>query len=529
MIMKRQKYTLLNISVLFLLSVPAAYSQGGTWIKYGDTEALRAMNLEYRHPEGFTGSDTTECFDSHPDLRERFGCWSNKLHSDDGHFIAYFGFETCAEMINRDPAFRPDSASLDMLYVNYIRRDLHDIIGQDELYQWEKYVEYYPDGEAKAKFNADVAIIYPLKLSEPYGDKYSHCKGLVIQKNRRGFVKIQCFYDDVAAREFPEYLKVMEKIFRYGEKDPDLHAKYGIMQSSPADTLNFRMLVTLNAEGKQTLVPVLDAENADERLTGAWLQCMIADDKIHIIPGNLKVFRDDGTFSIYQSSTGKEWTRGTFDHVVPDSYVENLAGQTGSVFAGESVPIKYAFDKVNSMAVLKTQYYHRLAGRWVPEYYVKTSDEEAERRISKYRNELKYGENKITLPVDTVGVDNENLTGAWLQCMIVDNKIQSIPGNLKIFRDDGTFSIYLSNTGREWTRGTFDHVTSDSYIENLAAQTGSVFAGESVPIKYAVEKINSNIVLKTQYYHRLAGRWVPENYIKIPDTEAERIINTGKK
>jgi hypothetical protein len=132
------------------------------------------------------------------------------------------------------------------------------------------------------------------------------------------------------------------------------------------------------------------------------------------------------------------------------------------------------------------------------------------------------------LLVDTIGEDNENLTGAWIQCRIDNNEIRLISGNLKIFRNDGTFSIYQSSIGREWTKGTIDSITVNSYVENVAGQTGSVFAGESVPIKYAFEKVNSNIVLKAQYYHSATGRWIPENYVKIPDTEAEKIINKNK-
>jgi hypothetical protein len=128
------------------------------------------------------------------------------------------------------------------------------------------------------------------------------------------------------------------------------------------------------------------------------------------------------------------------------------------------------------------------------------------------------------------GIKDENLTltGAWLQC-VVDKEIHLISGSLKIFREDGSFSIYQSSTGKEWTNGTIDSLTHDSYIENVAEQTGSAFAGKSVPIKYTIEKMNSNIILKAQYYHSATGRWIPEDYVKIPDAEAEKIINKGNK
>jgi hypothetical protein len=41
------------------------------------------------------------------------------------------------------------------------------------------------------KFNADTAIIYPLKLSEPYNDKYNPCKVLVIQRKGHTLKKLE--------------------------------------------------------------------------------------------------------------------------------------------------------------------------------------------------------------------------------------------------------------------------------------------------------------------------------------------------
>jgi hypothetical protein len=136
--------------------------------------------------------------------------------------------------------------------------------------------------------------------------------------------------------------------------------------------------------------------------------------------------------------------------------------------------------------------------------------------------------NNAVLHRDSIDTDHESLTGAWLQCVIDGGTVRLIPGNLKVFRADSTFSIYLSSNGMEWTHGTMSNVTPDSYIENIAGQTNSIFAGEGVQIKYTFEKINPTFVLRSQYYNRQANRWISEYYIKIPDTVAEKIINQNK-
>jgi hypothetical protein len=246
--MKQQKPVLFKIPVLFFLFASIAHSQDDSWLNYNSTETLRSMNLEYRHPKDFTGSYSTECFDEYPDLEKRSSCWSMKIQSNDGHFIAFLYFET--NSLPQDSVWHKTNPALakDMIHIMYIKKDLAATLEKEEANQWQKHVQYYLEKEAKSKFNADTAIIYSLKLSEPYKNKYNHCKTLIIQKKSRGFVSVQCFYDDMAAEKNSGYMNDMEGIFKYGEKQPDFNAKYGMERNGPEINEDGTTIYTIRVE-----------------------------------------------------------------------------------------------------------------------------------------------------------------------------------------------------------------------------------------------------------------------------------------
>ncbi|MDR2286679.1 MAG: hypothetical protein LBE04_04280 [Prevotellaceae bacterium] len=143
----------------------------------------------------------------------------------------------------------------------------------------------------------------------------------------------------------------------------------------------------------------------------------------------------------------------------------------------------------------------------------------------------------VVLLCDTARVDSTSLTGAWITCALVRNsEIWLYHGDLKIICANGAFSNIRTRTGKEWANGTIANVTSDSYVENVVAQTSSIFAGKSVKVRYTLEKVNSYTVLKMQYlYGKDTGNqkecWIPgipEIYVKIPDSEAEKIVSESK-
>ncbi|WP_346238037.1 hypothetical protein ABDK00_003070 [Niabella insulamsoli] len=93
------------------------------------------------------------------------------------------------------------------------------IKGKNASFNWKPHVNYYPQDEAKAKFNADTAIHFSISLKdkEYFKGKYKYIKALFLQKNDSGFVNLYCLYTEEGKKNIHQYWKALETILRYDE------------------------------------------------------------------------------------------------------------------------------------------------------------------------------------------------------------------------------------------------------------------------------------------------------------------------
>lgn len=193
-----------------------------SWLPKHSVDILKLMKIVYRKPTILNEVKGMECFDDNVQLKATLTCVGQQLHSKDGEFIAFISMYK--------PFSKQDSIGLQKLmprhnfdhidkqHTNHIRRDIRNSLGKEAALQWKQHVTYYALEDAKSKFNADSAIIFPIKLDPNYDfykGKYSHLETLYLQKKGRGFINFYCFYTDKAKKKLPAYRKAIEKTFRY--------------------------------------------------------------------------------------------------------------------------------------------------------------------------------------------------------------------------------------------------------------------------------------------------------------------------
>ncbi len=183
-------------------------------------DIIESMKLHYNRPKGFTEISESECFESKPKLALMITCAQRQLKSKNGEFIAFFsmyrplGIEDSIFISRISPNGFP---GLDRQHEGNIKYSIVQSMGKEAGENWKQYVDYYPVGEARRKFNADTAIFYSIKL-EPkdyYLDKYNHFDVLCLTKKRRGMIFFYCFYTDEGKKKFNEYWKAVEGTLRF--------------------------------------------------------------------------------------------------------------------------------------------------------------------------------------------------------------------------------------------------------------------------------------------------------------------------
>lgn len=142
------------------------------------------------------------------------------LLSKDGNFLAY---------IEIAPIFSSDSIYIDMemgpnikwkideAYINHIKGDFM-------MNRWENItslsklpIHYKSFKYARKAFNADIVLIYPLKMWETFKEKYNRCQVMIVQKKARGYIAFYCFYNDRGKKKLNQYMKQLEGVFWYRE------------------------------------------------------------------------------------------------------------------------------------------------------------------------------------------------------------------------------------------------------------------------------------------------------------------------
>lgn len=153
-------------------------------------------------------------------LENAFDCLSTGVKSKNKQVIIFFSYPSIFtnEFGKKMEAMFGGSHQFeDWQHYMQLRAILRAYFGED--YDWHKDLQYYPDWEAKTKFNADTAILvsFPLRKEDYYKRKYKYVDILVLQKQGRGYIYLTCFSTDKAKARFDDYWQKIEGLFRYEE------------------------------------------------------------------------------------------------------------------------------------------------------------------------------------------------------------------------------------------------------------------------------------------------------------------------
>ncbi|KRT17779.1 hypothetical protein ASU31_00325 [Pedobacter ginsenosidimutans] len=206
---------------LLLLSLVSFSQSNDIWMSHYHSDILRRMRIQYEKPPGFSEKLGIECFKDKPKLETILTCVGNQLISNDRQFLTLISiFKIFSK---EDSVFMQKMMPKNNLYntnrqhINQLRRIIKTSLGEEHGKSWKNYVTYYTEASAKTKFNADTAILVPIKLEgeDVYDEIYSNLGALVLQKKDRGFIIIYFLYTNKGKRKLPNYLKSIESIFRY--------------------------------------------------------------------------------------------------------------------------------------------------------------------------------------------------------------------------------------------------------------------------------------------------------------------------
>ena len=187
---------------------------------------LLKNQVQYTPPLGFSYDDcggvgTDFSFDglqSPAYKRRRYQWLTDKFTSLDKNFVAWVEIrpiclgEDPRDSVYTDARFGPP-IEISTCHIGSIESDFHFNTGVRKSIR-ECPVTYLPDSYAWAS-NADTVIVYPLKVWRAYEGKYNHCKVVVIQKNKRGYISLYCLYNDAGAARLEDYLRALSGMFRY--------------------------------------------------------------------------------------------------------------------------------------------------------------------------------------------------------------------------------------------------------------------------------------------------------------------------
>lgn len=169
-----------------------------------------------------------ECFKANAKLELMLTCIGNQLHSKNAEFITFLPLTRFLT--------KADSASLQQSFPNMVISNLNNqhcyqiraqilyslgkdatLRGENAEFNWKQYVHYYSRDEAIAKFNADTAISYLIKLYDNglYKGKYKYLKALFLQKRDRGFLALYSFCTESGMKQLSKNWQAIEGMYKY--------------------------------------------------------------------------------------------------------------------------------------------------------------------------------------------------------------------------------------------------------------------------------------------------------------------------
>lgn len=153
------------------------------------------------------------------------------MHSPDENFMILLElYPLTPFLVSTMKTFHPElgDRDLDSLYLENIEQDLKKSL-RDKYKSFDKSpIKYYSAKVAKKKFNADNAFTYPIIRRKRLEGK-EFCQAIVIQKNKRGAIKMLCFYNKMSKSQLKKYIKMAEELFYF--RDPEDFVPFQINDS----------------------------------------------------------------------------------------------------------------------------------------------------------------------------------------------------------------------------------------------------------------------------------------------------------
>lgn len=194
-----------------IITDPSDYVEGTRILK----SPLKSMKAVYEKPDRFKYVDVIECFDTISRLHWMLTCQSHRLYAKDGHFMTYIFIadKLTPGQIALSKAINPKlHYDVDKTHISQIKGYIRAAYGEKASSEWKDYVTYFSDKEAKKLFNADtlISLLVELKPNEYYEGKYKYLNALFLQKNRRGYITLNCFYDEEGKKNLDKYIKELK-------------------------------------------------------------------------------------------------------------------------------------------------------------------------------------------------------------------------------------------------------------------------------------------------------------------------------
>ena len=201
---------------LFLFLTVVFPQKGLEWIPACERSILDSlMNLSYTYNENYI-PDSISLSNYELNANQRVN-----ITSKDGHFMVMFDISPPFTQEDSIRYAKNDNYILDrnLGHMSFVKSIVDKHYGKQHVENWQDYVFYLSDVEAKTKFNADTAFYMSLP-EKKYYSRYNYCKVLVIQKYNRGSLPMFFLYDDEGKENLEKHIAAMENSFRYGDDLP---------------------------------------------------------------------------------------------------------------------------------------------------------------------------------------------------------------------------------------------------------------------------------------------------------------------
>lgn len=183
------------------------------WPSPTERSLWEEMQVNYKLPAGFEFCITT--YEPNP-LED--SVHYDSMKSADGQFFILIQIpDQVSPPKLSHPKIPTPSQNKDSLYLDYADRDMRTSLGNEYQTLNKCPIKHYSAKVAKKKFNADHALTYPLILRNPV-ERKELCQAIIIQKDKRGTIKLLCYYNKMSKSKFKKYIKMAEEVFYF--RDP---------------------------------------------------------------------------------------------------------------------------------------------------------------------------------------------------------------------------------------------------------------------------------------------------------------------